>query len=76
MGRNKLILRSDGQRELYDLVADPGETINLAASQPDLADILQERLHSVVGDGPAGSPDRQPRGLDAVADRLRALGYL
>lgn len=76
MGRNKLILRSDGQRELYDLVADPGETINLAASQPDLADVLQERLHLVVGDEPAASPGQPQRGLDAVADRLRALGYL
>ncbi len=57
-------------------MGDPGERMNLAESQPDLANVLQERLHSVVDDGPAASPDQPQRGLDAVADRLRALGYL
>lgn len=34
----------DGALELYDLSKDPGETVNLAAAQPDIARRLREQL--------------------------------
>ena len=73
---SKLILRSDGGRELYDLEIDPHEKRNLAEHQPELADRLEKKLFSIVGDWPVMSPSESPPGLDELADRLRHLGYL
>jgi arylsulfatase A-like enzyme len=43
-GRWKLLVNADGSgAELYDLVADPNETRNLAAAEPDVARRLTER---------------------------------
>jgi arylsulfatase A-like enzyme len=43
-GRWKLLVNADGSRaELYDLVADPNETTNLANTQPGFARRLTER---------------------------------
>lgn len=45
MGNYKLIeFFEDGRLELYDLKADPGETRNLAASQPRRAEEMRSRL--------------------------------
>ena len=44
-GRWKLLCEFDGsQTELYDLAADPGETTNLAADNPDVVKRLRSRL--------------------------------
>jgi arylsulfatase A-like enzyme len=44
---HKLILTLEsGERELYDLEADPGERVNLAEAQPDLADALEAELRA------------------------------
>jgi len=64
--------------ELYDLAADPGETINLWFSRPVLGHALRQRLAaqdvedtrariSAGKQGPPADPD--------VLQRLRALGY-
>lgn len=44
---HKLILTLEtGERELYDLAADPGEKVNLVAAQPELADELEAELRA------------------------------
>jgi tetratricopeptide (TPR) repeat protein len=69
----KLLLSPE--RELYDVEADPGETRNLAAELPAIADSLSASL--------AGYPDAPPPGLDATMAMdeetramLSALGYV
>lgn len=78
VGLDKLIERSDGEQELYDLDADPGERRNLAAARPDTVASLADRLSHVVGDWSASPEVRavDDSGLAAVRDRLRALGYI
>ncbi len=59
--------------ELYDLVADPGETANLVHEQPGVA----ERLAAFVDSARAGADDAPPPGLTETARRqLAALGYV
>jgi arylsulfatase A-like enzyme len=50
--------------ELYDLVADPGETVDLSAEAPDRVEQLAPALHSQL--------DRELGGLKVVLDRVRA----
>ena len=60
--------------ELYDLAADPGETRDIAAALPDVAQRLDRELASRCA-APAASPLAAP--LDAeLSGRLRELGYL
>jgi arylsulfatase A-like enzyme/Tfp pilus assembly protein PilF len=74
-GRFKFILAP--ARELYDVQADPGETSNLAASQPDRADALERSLRAMVADVTGAAAQAGPRPVDPdVEQRLRALGYL
>ena len=59
--------------ELYDVVADPGETRNVYASQRDQAREVEARLDRVV----AGAVPPAPAPVDAAAAaRLRSLGYV
>ena len=73
---HKLIWRSDGRLELYDLEDDPAETTNLADVRTDLVDRLHARLKELLGPWP-GLDDNWPEeeGLEEVRDRLEALGY-
>ncbi|MEW9554350.1 arylsulfatase [Nonomuraea sp. NPDC050783] len=48
----------DGRVELYDLSADPGETRDLAAARPELAEELMATLDAAIGPDP-----RIPYGL-------------
>ena len=78
VGSQKLILASDGERQLYDLRADPSEKGDLASVNPEAADALEERLISALGDWPRRRRDVDPDSddLQEVRDRLQALGYL
>lgn len=51
------------ERELYDLSADPAETVNLAEAQPELADRLERQLEEWVASKLNGRPDPMNRQL-------------
>jgi arylsulfatase A-like enzyme len=72
----KLIYRSlrPEESELYDLGSDPGEAVNLYASETEQAARLVEVLRELGGfvEQPFGGGEGDPEALD----RLRALGYL
>jgi len=71
--RHKLILSEPGRRsELYDLVADPGETRDLADASPADRDRLLAALDAWLADTPAAAPGEgiAPEKIEA----LRALG--
>lgn len=79
----KLIQPEGGEPELYDLAADPGETRNLAADEPELARRLGSWLSAWAERAPAGPPvaggaeGGEAPELDAETRRaLEALGYL
>ncbi|MDP2312368.1 MAG: sulfatase [Pseudomonadota bacterium] len=66
----KLIVHEGGGSELYDLVADPGETVNLAPS--DVSEGMKRLLDGRIAGAPVESPD-----LDAeTANMLKTLGYI
>ena len=78
-GRYKLIYHTDSREcELYDLVADPKEQMNLAdqSHQPVLAD-LREELFAWMERMPsnAGIPLQEKDDI-RVVERLRCLGYI
>lgn len=59
--------------ELYDLVADPGETANVLAGHPSVVDSLSAFVDSAL----AGVEDLPAPGLSETARRqLAALGYV
>jgi arylsulfatase A-like enzyme/cytochrome c-type biogenesis protein CcmH/NrfG len=75
-GRHKLI---DAPRpELYDTVADPGETRNVAGEQAALAGQLRALLGRTVQQyAAAGAAGKAPAEVDAATlERLQSLGYL
>jgi arylsulfatase A-like enzyme len=47
-GSYKLMTTTGGERMLFDLAADPGETTNLAAVEPERTAALLRRLHEVL----------------------------
>ncbi len=59
--------------ELYDLRADPGETNDLAAAMPELADEMRERIEALGADV---DDSTRTEITDDAARRLRALGYI
>ena len=82
-GALKLIEASTGERWLFDLAADPGETRDVAAEQPtDLANVAAH-LHEIsvaidlpALDRPLLAEGEQPDVDDATRERLQALGYV
>ena len=76
-GRWKLIRIPDasGVRwELYDLEADPGESVDLAASEAERADALRDLLEAWLrASGTADAPAEVSPELEA---ELRELGYV
>ena len=74
-GRYKFILAPT--RELYDITADPGETKNLAGSDPARADTMERALRALVAQTSRDSAVKAPQAVDAATEqRLRALGYV
>lgn len=62
---------------LYDLAADPGESVNLAGRRKDVADRLLAEMEAAIERYRAVELTSESTRLDgAVAERLRELGYL
>ncbi|HLK34316.1 MAG TPA: sulfatase-like hydrolase/transferase, partial [Terriglobales bacterium] len=62
--------------ELYDISTDPGETRNLYAQKPAVAQELKAQLDSMEKKYTAGTPQAQSMPLDPVLmERLKSLGY-
>jgi arylsulfatase A-like enzyme len=80
VGRHKLVVRADGTRALYDVLADPGESRDLAAGEPELEERLraelrrwlrqERRRREALGDAVTRRFTRQ------ALDELRSLGYV
>ena len=62
--------------ELYDLLADPGETQNLVADRPHIARDLQIRVEELTGTVADGGSDREAEISDEQRERLESLGYV
>lgn len=77
--RYKYIEASDGQGELYDLAADPGETRNLLDDSPDMAAAFRIQLEAWLRRTPAyetATPRPQPDVGRELKDALKSLGYV
>lgn len=91
-GRHKLIADHDGgprsdeadRLELYDLVADPGETINLAAELPEVLRDLEARLLRARQGNErlrrarvaAETPEALDQSVEETLRTLRSVGYI
>ena len=81
-GQRKLITVGDRPDELFDVVDDPGETRNLLGENPNEVAQLEHVLASFVKESeerrPGNWEESRQVNLDdeALADRLRALGYI
>lgn len=76
--RFKLVRTGTGQRRLYDLEADPGETQDVLAVFPDEGKRLEHRLDEwLAGQQPAGLHEEEEEDTPPeVLQRLRDFGYL
>jgi arylsulfatase A-like enzyme/Tfp pilus assembly protein PilF len=64
-------------RELYDRHLDPGETHNLAATNPERANSLERALSELIRHTSSEAKPPSERRVDArTAERLRSLGYV
>jgi uncharacterized sulfatase len=69
-GAEKLVEHfEDSRAELFDLVADPGETRDLAAERPDRAAALRDRLRVWRGSVGAAMPRPNPEPVDPYGPR-------
>jgi arylsulfatase A-like enzyme len=80
VGRHKLYQRFSPQAdtELFDLVADPQERHDLAATAPELRDRLAATLQQSIATWPrhaAAQQEADPADPELI-ERLRSLGYL
>jgi hypothetical protein len=80
--RRKLIFDGAlGRRQLYDLARDPGETRDIAAIEPLLADLYEQRLHRFLLDlkpeagGLGAETGAETELTPEQIENLRALGY-
>jgi arylsulfatase A-like enzyme len=75
-GQGKLLLRTDGATELYDLAADPGETVPWQAPA-DERRALGRTLADAAAAAGAGAVTAPDAPLDGeMRENLRALGYV
>lgn len=81
LGNHKLIETGGTVLELYDVLQDPGEDLNLSSIFPENVEVLQDCLQAFVGEhsdvAAVATATRAP-GFDdpEVQQRLRDLGYL
>lgn len=79
VGRYKYILQvEDGQEELYDLEADPGEKENLVSVLPGLSKALRGRVESFQKEAAGGKAYRKGKAVpldEETLRQLKALGY-
>lgn len=80
VGRYKLVHRTHARSKLYDLVADPGETEDLADERPLARRYLQGLLGLALR-GESGGREPEHRAQNTPIDpeteaQLRALGYV
>ena len=62
--------------ELYDLEADPGQTLNIAAQQPAAVAVLREKMQALLAHNPFTRQEAGAGNLSPDAqEKLRALGY-
>lgn len=78
---HKFIWSSNGEHELYDLQRDPGETHNIARTEPTLAVQLHGELDLWLESFAHAHPQVSSTSSDAESDervmeRLRDLGYV
>lgn len=77
-GRHKLIWGEDGRNELYDLVADPEERVNLIGEGTEMEQRMLEeleRLGRVLEEASAASGG-ESRPSPELVEMLKGLGYL
>jgi arylsulfatase A-like enzyme len=67
---------ASGRVELYDLVADPRELVDLAPKRPRIRDAMLEELDRWARATSARRPDNLVRENPEATARLQALGYL
>lgn len=73
LGSHKLIAGIDGEREYYDLAADPAERAPDALTAAQRATLEDARVTLLAA---AATQPAQPAAIDdATRDRMRALGY-
>ncbi len=73
----KYIRSSDERHELYDLSRDPGETVNLVASNPEVASRLARQLEQWLESRRPVTPPAPLVEMDEEdLKRLKSLGYI
>jgi arylsulfatase A-like enzyme len=73
-GRWKLVLQGNGEHELFDLVEDPSERVNMAAAKPGLVADLSKQLTASLGS--VREAQALPKLERDMRMQLEALGYL
>jgi hypothetical protein len=75
--RFKYVWSSNGEEELYDVIADPGETVSVIDRHQAETARLKRELHTLLAAFERRRLDRPERSLDpATRDLLRSLGYV
>jgi arylsulfatase A-like enzyme len=72
----KLILRSDGDAELYDIYADPDELYDQASKRPDLVGELTHKLLLFKENIKPRFSKKKSNPDPDLLERLRVLGYI
>jgi arylsulfatase A-like enzyme len=74
-GPHKLIVWSDGRRELYDVESDPGETRDLAPRSPKMLEAFAD-LTLPLEPSSSQAPEAARGELEEIERHLESLGYL
>ncbi|MGH2652007.1 MAG: hypothetical protein ACRDHK_12455, partial [Actinomycetota bacterium] len=74
-GAYKLIVRSDGSRQLYDIEADPDETRDLIADRPEILRRFED-IDLPFEVAVEAAPGTSGEELEEIERHLESLGYL